>query len=47
MVALLRYVGCLLPPVGYLRMSPGRKFLLSFGVLDPLGKLDLVSGQGS
>lgn len=51
MVALLGYPGCPLPPKGYLKMLPYLPLFqklppLSSGVLDPQGKLHLVSGQG-
>lgn len=50
MVGLLGYPGCPLPPEGYLRMLlclllSQKLPPLSSGVLDPLGKLHLVSGQ--
>lgn len=49
-MALLGYPGCPLPPEGYLKMLPclllsQKPLPLSSGVLDPLGKLHLVSGQ--
>lgn len=51
-MALVVYVAGPLHSVCYLRMPPGLPLFqkpppLSFGVLDPLGELDLVPGQGN